>query len=180
MTTSPVAHVAGPRLRLRLITPEDAPYAHALRINPQYNRHLSPVTGTAEDQRQWIERYKAKEAQCQQLYYVIERLDGTRCGLVRLYDIDDEQFTWGSWILDSNKPPKAALESAVLSFGIGFSYLGLKVAKVDVRVENTHAETFYRRLGMIETHRTVQDIFFDYPRKLFEENLSTYLQLLKV
>ena len=68
MTTSPVAHVAGPRLRLRLITPEDAPYVHALRVNPLYNRHLSAVTGTAEDQRQWIERYKVQEARCQQLY----------------------------------------------------------------------------------------------------------------
>jgi RimJ/RimL family protein N-acetyltransferase len=175
---SPVAHVAGSRLRLRLITPEDAPYVHGLRIDPLYNQHLSPVMGTAEDQRQWIERYKAQEALCQQLYYVIERHDGTRCGLVRLYDIDGEQFTWGSWILDANKPPKAALESAVLSFGIGFDHLDLKVAKVDVRVENNHAQAFYRRLGMIETHRTAQDIFFDYPRKLFEETRATYLQIL--
>lgn len=180
MTTSPVAYVTGPRLRLRLITPEDAPYVHALRIDPLYSRHLSPVTGTAEDQRRWIDLYKAEEARCQQLYYVIERHDGTRCGVVRLYGIGDEEFTWGSWILDANKPPKAALESALLSFGIGFDHLGLKVAKVDVRAKNTHAEAFYRRLGMIETHRTAQDIFFDYPRKLFEEARSTYLQLLKV
>ena len=179
MTPSPVAHVTGPRLRLRLITPEDAPYAHALRVDPLYNRYLSPVTGTAEDQRQWIERYKTPEARCEQLYYVIERHDGTRCGLVRLYDIHDAQFTWGSWILDANKPPKAALESAVLSFGIGFEHLDLKLAKVDVRVANTHAEAFYRRLGMIETHRTEQDIFFDYPRALFEKTRASYLQLLK-
>jgi RimJ/RimL family protein N-acetyltransferase len=170
--------VTGPRLRLRLITSEDAPYVHALRIDPRYNRHLSPVTGTVEDQRRWIEHYKAQEARSQQLYYVIERHDGTRCGLVRLYDIDNEQFTWGSWILDANKPPKAALESAVLSFGIGFEHLDLKVAKVDVRVGNTRAEAFYRRLGMIESHRTAQDIFFDYPRKLFVESRSAYLQLL--
>lgn len=178
MTASAVAHVAGPRLRLRLITPEDAPYVRALRIDPLYNRHLSPVTGTVEDQRQWIERYKAQEARYQQLYYVIERHDGIRCGLVRLYDIDDGQFTWGSWILDANKPPKAALESAVLSFGIGFDHLGLEVAKVDVRVENSHAEEFYRRLGMIETHRTLQDVFFVYPRARFEADRGMYLKLL--
>ncbi|WP_419740697.1 GNAT family N-acetyltransferase [Ruegeria sp.] len=179
MTKSSVAQVAGPNLRLRLITPADAPYVYALRTNPHYNRHLSPVTGTVADQRQWIEGYKAEEAQCRQLYYVIERHDGTRCGLVRLYKIEKDRFTWGSWILDANKPRKAALESAFLSFGIGFDHLGLGIAKVDVRVENTHAEAFYRRLGMIETNRTAQDIFFDYPRKLFEELRVTYLQLLK-
>lgn len=179
MTRSIVAQVTGPRLRLRLITPEDASYVHSLRLNPLYNRHLSAVTGTVEDQRKWIEHYKVQEAQCQQFYYVIERHDGERCGLVRLYDINDTQFTWGSWILDANKPPKAALESAVLSFGIGFDYLDLMVAKVDVRVENTHAEAFYRRLGMIETDRTARDIFFCYPRELFEETRFTYIEILK-
>lgn len=179
MTISPVPLISGPRLVLRLITPDDASYVHALRTNRLYNRYLSPVSGTVSDQRQWIECYKAQEDLCQQLYYVIERKDGVRCGLVRLYDITAEQFTWGSWILDANKPGKAALESAVLSFGIGFNHLDLSLAKVDVRIGNTHAEAFYRRLGMLETHRTEQDIFFDYTRDMFEENRSFYLQLLR-
>ncbi|MFD0858598.1 GNAT family N-acetyltransferase [Roseovarius aquimarinus] len=179
MTKSPVAQVTGPNLRLRLITPDDASYVYALRKDPRYSQHLSPVTGTVEDQRLWIEGYKTQEAECRQFYYVIERHDGTRCGLVRLYDIEKDQFTWGSWILDANKPRKAALESVVLSFGIGFDHLNLWVAKVDVRVGNRHAEAFYRRLGMIETNRTEQDIFFDYPRRIFQETRPCYLQLLK-
>ena len=101
--------------------------------NPAYNTHLSTVTGTVDDQRTWIEDYKSREAQGQEFYYVIERKDGTRCGLVRLYDIEAESFTWGSWILDENKTRKAALESAVLSFGIGFDAIGVQLANVDVR-----------------------------------------------
>ena len=95
---SSIARVEGPNLILRLIEPEDAAYVHSLRSNPAYNTHLSTVTGTVDDQRTWIEDYKSREAQGQEFYYVIERKDGTRCGLVRLYDIEAESFTWGSWI----------------------------------------------------------------------------------
>lgn len=178
MDLSLVSRVEGPNLTLRLIQPDDAGYVHGLRNNTSYNRHLSEVRGTIETQRQWIKEYKVREAEAREFYYVIERKDGTRCGLVRLYDIEAGRFTWGSWILDEKKPPKAALESAVLSFGIGFHTLGLILAKVDVRVENTHAEAFYRRLGMVETRRTASDIFFDYTRSQFVENRLDYLKIL--
>ncbi len=168
----------GPNLTLRLIGVEDAAYVYGLRINPSYNRHLSKVTGTIEDQKLWIESYKAREAAGQEFYYVIEGKDGTRCGLVRLYDIKADRFNWGSWILDENKPRKAALESAVLSFGIGFDVLQRDLAEVDVRLENTHAEAFYSRLGMTEIHRTDQDIFFTYSCARFQADRAHYLSLL--
>jgi hypothetical protein len=80
-----IANVEGPNLILRLIQPGDADYVYGLRTDPTYNRHLSDVRGTAENQRHWIEAYKAREVSLGELYYVIERKDGTRCGLVRLY-----------------------------------------------------------------------------------------------
>jgi hypothetical protein len=137
------------------------------------------VTGSVEDQRQWIEGYKQREAAGQEFYYVIERKDGTRCGLVRLYDIEAESFTWGSWILDENKPRKAALESAMLSFGVGFEMLHRDLAKVDVRSDNAHAAAFYCRLGMTETHRTAQDIYFSYPRDRFASDKTGYMSILE-
>ncbi len=44
-----------------------------------------------------------REAYLRELYYVIEGKDGTRCGLVHLYDIGADSFTWDSWILDHNE-----------------------------------------------------------------------------
>lgn len=160
--------VAGPQLILRLITPDDAAYVHALRTDPLYNQYLSTICGAVDDQRRWIEAYKLREAEGREFYYVIERKDGLRCGLVRLYDITSETFTWGSWILDANKPSKGALESAFLSFGLGFDRLRCDRALVDVRVQNRHAIAFYRRFGMVEIDRTKQDIYFVYDRRRFE------------
>lgn len=179
MVPQSLNHVDGPNLVLRLIRPEDADYVHALRIDPAYNRYLSEVRGTVEDQRSWIEGYKSREADLRELYYVIQRKNGTRCGLVRLYDISADSFTWGSWILDHNKTPKAALESAMLVYKVAFYALGLAEAQFDVRRDNTNTLAFHRRFGAVETHATDQDIYFTYPRSQFEADLSGYLAILE-
>lgn len=171
--------VEGPNLVLRLIQPDDAEYAHALRTDPTYSRHLSQVTGSAEDQRNWIIRYKQREAELQELYYVIERKDGVRCGLVRLYEISSESFTWGSWILDHNKPAKAALESAVLSFGVAFDHLNCGFGEIDVRIGNDKAENIYRRLKMEEVARDSANIYFRYFREQFLADRTGFLDLIR-
>lgn len=171
--------MTGPRLRLRPVTPEDAAFIHALRTDPAYNAHLSPVTGTVADQRAWIARYKTREAAGQEIYYIIERLDGTPCGTVRLYDITGDRFTWGSWILNADKPPKAALESAVLSFAAGFARLGLGRADIDVRRANARAIAFYRRFGMTETGQDAENVYFELHRDDFGRNRDTFMKLLQ-
>lgn len=169
--------VEGHNLILRLIQPEDAEYVHALRSNSVYNTHLSSVSGDVEDQRNWIVSYKTREDQGSEYYYVIERKDDARrCGLVRLYDIGPESFTWGSWILDHNKTPKAALESAILSFDIGFNSLDLPNALVDVRIRNERAINIYKRFGMTELRRDERDIYFIYLRSCFAVDHANYLE----
>lgn len=170
--------ISGSRLRLRLVTPDDAAYIHGLRVNPAYNTFLSPVTGSVADQRRWLEAYKAREQAGLEYYYAVERLDGVLCGAVRLYDIGDDSFTWGSWILDHNKPAKAALESALLSFGVGFEILGLRKARFDVRRQNTHAIAFYRRFGATETGTDDENIYFEYPRDRFMRNRDRYISII--
>ena len=161
---------AGCRLKMRMVEPSDARFIHALRTDPTLNRHLSAVTGSVADQQAWIESYKAREAEEREFYYLFERLDdGRACGVVRLYDIAPDQFTWGSWIMAANKPAKGALESALLSFEMGFEHLERPLALVDVRRDNGHALAFYQRLGMREIRRDEQDIFLHYTREQFSQ-----------
>ncbi len=168
--------VPGIGLQLRLIRPGDAEYVHALRSDPTYGTHLSTVTGGVEDQRRWIERYRQREAEGTEAYYVIERRhDGARCGLVRLYDIAGDHFTWGSWILDAGKTPKAALESAVLSMGVGFEALDKSRAVLDVRRANRHAAAFYRRFGMQAAGEDAQNFYFEYRRSRYEADRAGHL-----
>lgn len=170
--------VEGPNLTLRLIQADDAGYLFALRNDPKYNRHLSEVRGTVEDQRRWIDAYKVREAALCELYYVIERKNGTRCGVVRLYDISTDSFTWGSWILDQNKTRKAALESAMLIYTIGFDALELEKAVFGVRLDNEVTLAFHRRFGAIELRRDARDIYFTYLRDRFAADRDAYFDIL--
>lgn len=156
-----IPEITGPRLRLRLVTPGDAAFVYGLRTDPACNAHLSPVTGTVADQTAWIEACKAREAAGEEFYYIIERHDGVPCGVVRLYDITADSFTWGSWILNAEKPRGAALESALLSFSVGFEALGLARADIDVRRDNERAINFYRRFGMTETGSDPENLYFE-------------------
>ena len=179
MKLSLIARVEGPNLILRLIKPDDAAYVHGLRSNPAYNTHLSTVTGTVDDQRTWIEDYKSREAQGQEFYYVIERKDGMRCGLVRLYDFDVESFTWGSWILDESKPRKAALESAVLIYQIGFLGHNFGSAIFEVLNKNSHTLAFHRRFGALETGHDELNTYFKYARARFEKDKMAHFSILE-
>ena len=174
-----LSRIDGVRLSLRLVLPEDAAYIHGLRMDPSYNSHLSAVTGTVQDQRGWIETYKTREAAETEYYFVIERMDGVRCGVVRLYDIKSDGFTWGSWILDENKPPKAALETAVLSFDVAFESLGMAVGYIDVRKQNAHALAFYRRFGMQEIHEDAHNIYFEYTSEKFAADRLAHMTVLQ-
>lgn len=179
MDLSLIGRLEGPNLALRLIQPSDAGYVQKLRTDPTYNSHLSEVRGTVEDQLSWIKEYKVRENEGSEFYYVIERKDGTRCGLVRLYDIGCERLTWGSWILDANKPRKAALESAILSFGVGFDLLDLPEAFVDVRMDNKKALAFYIRLGKKELCRDERNVYFVYRREKFEVDRCRLLRVVE-
>lgn len=173
------APIDGPRLRLRPVVPEDAAYIHALRTDPRYNAHLSPVTGGVEAQRQWIERYLEREVQGREIYFVIERRsDGMRCGVVRLYDIAEQQFTWGSWILDEHKPNKAALESAVLIYQFAFESMQKRKAIFDVRRDNTMTISFHERFGAAETGADEVNLYFEYTCEQFFIDLPRYRRLL--
>lgn len=180
MTQIDDSRLEGVRLALRLAQPSDAAYIYGLRIDPSYNRYLSEVTGTVQDQEDWLRRYKEREASGSEYYYVIERRANAQpCGLVRLYDFEADHFRWGSWILDQHKPAKAALESAFLIYVQGFERLGLQKSLFDVRKDNERTLAFHSRFGAVETGRNDLDVFFEYTRAQFDADKANHLEVLQ-
>ena len=149
----------GTRLRFRPVTLDDAAYIQDLRA--RHGQYLSASAPSVAAQQAWIERYLTRAEQGQEYYYVIERRDDHEpCGVVRLYEIVDDHFTWGSWILDANKPAKAALDSALLIYAIAFGTLGCNYSVFDVRADNNRTLAFHRRFGAVETGSDAENIYF--------------------
>lgn len=169
---------AAPSVEMRLARPGDAAYLYSLRIDPALNQHLSAPPPNVEAQAEFLERYMEREAANREFYFVMKnRLTGADCGVVRIYDLREDSFCWGSWILDAGKPRLAALESALFVYDYGFGVLGYEASHFDVRKENTRVISFHERFGAQRQSANDIDVFFVLRRKNLEEKLSGLLAL---
>lgn len=148
-------------LMMRLVEESDAEYILNLRLDNKYNSYLSQVVDDLDIQRQWIRQYKQDEKNREQFYFIIEKKDGTPCGTVRIYDLCNDSFCWGSWILDHNKTKYSAIESAFLVYDFGFTTLGYQKSRFDVRKENKKVIDFHEKFGAEKTGESEIDIFYE-------------------
>lgn len=156
-------------IRLRFVEDSDAEFILSLRLNDLYNTFLSSVNPDVEDQKKWIRKYKDDERNGIQYYFIIERLDGTPCGTVRIYDIRNDSFCWGSWILNENKTRYAALESAFLVYEFGFKQLGFKKSHFDVMKGNKKVIQFHTRIGAVKTSEDEINYYFEITEEAVEK-----------
>ena len=152
--------LVGRRISLRPVCLDDAEFIFGLRQQPKLNRFLSTPPSSVDDQMDWISNYLARYERGEEYYFVIERDGNVPCGCVRIYNIKEGEFTWGSWVLDDTKPTKAALDSALCIYDFAFSVLGLKLCRFDVRRHNAAALQFLDRFGATRISEGTTDIFY--------------------
>lgn len=138
-------------IQFRLAELDDANFIYSLRINKKLNEHISKVSGTEEQQREWLYAYKEREISGAEAYFIIERIDSEiPIGTVRLYGfIDAEKFCWGSWILNNDKTRTAAIESAYLVYKYAFECRAFKSAYFQVDKNNKLVISFHEKTGAI-------------------------------
>jgi RimJ/RimL family protein N-acetyltransferase len=134
-------------IRIRLVEESDAAFILSLRLDGNYNKFLSKVDADLNAQKSWIRKYKEDEKERKQFYFIIERLDGTLCGTVRVYDLREDSFCWGSWILNKEKTRYAAIESALLVYEFGFNSLNLNNSHFEVIKSNYKVISFHEKFG---------------------------------
>lgn len=156
-------------IRMRLVEEADAEFILKLRMDRKYNKFLSQVRQSVADQKKWIKDYKNKEERGEQYYFIIENKEKGPCGTVRIYDLKEDSFCWGSWILNNQKTRYAALESAFLVYDFGFSSLGYQCSRFDVMKGNTSVIDFHRKMGAVETSEDENNIYFKISRASVEE-----------
>lgn len=147
-------------IRLRLITKEDASFVLSLRANDTYNAYLSAVFPHMNEKQAWLAQYQAAEAAGKEFCFIIERLDGTACGTVRVFDLKGDSFSWGSWILNQDKTLYAAIESALLVYRFGFEHLGCNQSHFAVMTDNARVLSFHEKMGAKKAGEDALDSFY--------------------
>ncbi|WPU24674.1 GNAT family N-acetyltransferase [Cedecea neteri] len=168
-------------VHIRLAEISDAAFIYSLRMNENLNKHISKVDGTVQDQVVWLEKYKEKEQAGLEYYFIIVRNDNDRpIGTVRLYGITDEnQFCWGSWILNSDKTVTAAIESAYLLYKFAFEYKKYHSAYFQVGNNNTQVISFHKKTGAIFVEKDEVNENFIYTHECYSKFKGRYLKVVE-
>lgn len=99
-----------------------------------------------KQQEVWLEKYSNDSGQ---VYFIIFNKQGEKVGTVCLYDITNDSFCWGSWILKNGTPSNYSIESALLVYHFALS-LGFEKAHFDVRKGNGSVWKFQKNLAPIK------------------------------
>ncbi|WP_272694368.1 GNAT family N-acetyltransferase [Providencia sp. PROV036] len=134
-------------IKLRLVEEHDAEFILSLRTDNNYNQFLSSVNNNIQKQKKWIRNYKAKEKNNEEFYFIIETLNNVPCGTVRIYDMSDDSFSWGSWILNDSKTRTAAIESALLVYIFGFEIKKFPHCHFEVMKGNDKVISFHEKFN---------------------------------
>jgi len=166
-------------IRLRLVEENDAEFILSLRLDPKYNNFISKVDNDIAAQKSWIRKYKTLEHDQSEFYFIIERLDGTPCGTVRVYDLIKNSFCWGSWILNKDKTRYSAVESALLVYEFGFKELGFDKCHFEVMKENYGVINFHEKFGANKVREDKDNFYFEITKKSVEKTQGKFMRLVK-
>lgn len=164
---------------MRLIEEDDAAFVVGLRTDEKLNKFISAVSNDVEAQKKWIRNYKTDETRGSQFYFIIERNDGARCGTVRIYDIQADSFSWGSWILNDKKTRFAAVESAFLVYQFGFETLGFSKCHFEVMKENEKVRSFHEKMGAKIVSEDDDFIYYNISKASVEKARKSFGRILK-
>lgn len=166
--------IYGKNINLRLAEVSDAVFILKLRILQHKNKFLSQVENDLAKQEKWLEGYKKREKSSLEYYFIIESKEAEPLGLVRMYDLQENSFCWGSWLIKDSAPKATAIESALQVYEFGFGVLGFEQAHFDVRKENKRVIAFHERFGAELIKEDELNSYFNYTKNKHKETRKKY------
>ena len=171
--------IKGKNINLRLAEVTDATFIFELRKNSTKTKYLSQVNGDIANQEQWLREYKKREVEKIEYYFIIESKGNVSLGLVRIYDLQKDSFSWGSWLIKEDAPKSTAIESALQVYEFGFYFLGFKNVHFEVRKGNEKVIAFHKRFGAKTVSENDIEYFFTFSRNDYEVTKEKYKRYLK-
>lgn len=141
---------------LRNVEIGDAEFIVGLRRTDGKSEFISETSPDTDKQRRYIEAYLRSQNSA---YFVICDLSMRPLGTVRLYDPVENSFSWGSWILSTNCPKRAGIESAMMVYAYALG-LGFRKAHFSVQRGNVRVWRFHERFGALRTGESRDELFY--------------------
>jgi hypothetical protein len=172
---------SGYQTRLRLASEADSEFILSLRLDPNRNSHISSTSSSLQGQREWMQKYQRRHDIGQEAYFIIQH-DGLDVGTVRLYDYRpaEDSFCWGSWVIKSGTPHRAAFATPLLVYDLGFSGLGFSGSHFDIRQANPTVWKFEEMLGAELVSEDETDRRYVYSKHRYFEARDRLIKLIEI
>lgn len=141
-THSPDFEISKFGLRCRLVRESDAEFILSLRTDPNKNKYIHSTDSDIEKQREWIREYKKREDLSLEYYFIYEK-DGTPIGVNRIYDIEDDHCTEGSWICLPLEDSSLTIATALIIRDIIFEIFDFDYDVFNVSIGNKKVKKFH-------------------------------------
>lgn len=162
-------------LVLRDANVEDSEFIALLRTDQIKSKFLSKTSNSIDDQRRWMCSYAQISDQA---YFIIESKIREKLGCVRIYNPNDNEFEWGSWLIIDGAPPSVALESALAIYDYA-KRLGFEKAKIEVRRDNKNVWMFHEKIfGAVLIDEDELNRVYMMDQSLIERALDKYRRFL--
>ena len=136
--------IFGKYINLRTAETSDADFILSLRLNKKLSRYIKSTDPSIKKQKIWVEK---KQRQKNDYHMIIELKNGSRIGVIAVYDINDGVFEWGRWLIVPNSPIHVSLESCYLAYNFAFNTLGLLKTISKIRKNNKSTLKFHLNYG---------------------------------
>ena len=168
-------YIRGTTIFFREVKLSDAEFIVNLRTDAEKGRYLSPGSSSIKDQVAFISSYLESYTE---FYFIICDWKFRSIGTIRIYDVQNDSFCWGSWLLSKASPRRAAIESALLIYDFGFYALHYKRSHFDVRKQNERVVEFHKRFGANIVGEDDLNYYFHYTSSVYEQIRKRFCRFL--
>lgn len=172
--------IEGIGVNFRSVTEDDAEFTYYLRQDKERTKYVHSVTGTIEDQKNWIRRQREREGD---YYFLVEDKNGTPIGTVGYYDLEGVNGETGRLVMKGNSAQNC--DAIMLIRKFAFEIMGADHIRCTAVKGNKPVVGQLKRLGGVQvgSHIDEQDGFeileFRVTREAYEERKAKYLELVR-
>jgi len=160
---------------LRLAKISDAKFILELRTDPKLKKYISYTDNNISKQVNWLKNYKKRELERKEYYFIIENNKKERFGTYRIYNMESNSFTIGSWLCRSNSPPNVAIKADILCKEFGFYQLNRQICKFDIRKGNKKVIAYHKMFNPDLIDENEWNFYYKLDRKNYKSNLESVI-----
>lgn len=165
---------------LRPIKVEDAQFIVDIRNDENKNKYISKTSNDVEQQIIWIEKYKVRENEGKEFYFIAVDKEGVSFSTYRVYDITNDAVEIGSWV---SKPGYSAgmnsIKVDLIMKEFVFENLGFLKLNFTVNKQNTNVLKYHKIFQPTILSEDEENYYFELTKENYYLNRNKFFKNIK-